>query len=161
MNKKILFTLFALSTISLFAKAQCKDYIKSVAADALTPYIMDANFWSPVIYEGDKIELNRVFLAHQKYKIAVIGMDFFSKKITILDEDGFVVFKNYPSRKRDKNHYFTDIDGNNIPWFDTNYWEFELDRSQNLTIIVELEQKAKKKKDRLRGCLGIIVGFAD
>lgn len=161
MNKRIVFSFIVFISISLTINAQCKDYIKTIASDALTPYLMDANFWAPVVFEGEKIELNRTFLARQKYKISVVGMEFFSKNITVLDEDGFVIFKNYPSKKKEKSPIFLDIDGNQVPWFGTNYWEFELDRSQNLTIIVELERKAKKKKDRLRGCLGIVVGFAE
>ncbi len=161
MNKKIIFSFIIFLSLTFSANAQCKGYIKSVAPDALTPYIMDANFWAPVIYEGDKIELTRTFLAHQKYKIAVIGMDFFTKKITIKDEDGFILFKNFPSKRSEQTRFFTDIDENQIPCFDSNYWEFELNRSQNLTIIVELERKARKKKNRLKGCLGVVIGFAD
>jgi len=40
-------------------------------------------------------------------------------------------------------------------------WEFELESSQNYTIIVKLEKKSRKKKNRLRGCLGIVVGFEE
>jgi len=161
MNKKIIFSFIIFLSLSFLSNAQCKGYIKSVAPNALTPYVMDANFWAPVIYEGDKIELTRTFLAHQKYKISVIGMEFFTKKITIKDEDGFILFKNFPSKRTERTRFFTDIDENQIPCFDSNYWEFELNRSQNLTIIIELERRAKKKKNRLKGCLGVVVGFAN
>jgi hypothetical protein len=146
---------------AIITKAQCKEYIKSIAPDALAPYILDGNFFAPVVYEGEKVTLTRTFLAHKKYKIAVIGMDFFEKNIIIKDEDGFIIFKNFKSRKHEKDHYYTDYEGNKINCEGSNVWEFELDRSQNLTIIVQLEQKAKKKKFRLQGCLGIVIGFKE
>jgi len=161
MNKKIIFSFLLFISIPFIINAQCKDYMRSVAASSLDPYILDANFWAPVVYEGEKIELNRTFLARQKYKIAVIGMEFFTKEITVLDEDGFILFQNFSSKRNDNTQYFTSINGDRIACFDSNYWEFELDRSQNLTIIVKLERKARKKRDRLQGCLGILVGFAD
>lgn len=159
MFKKIILTLLLFATLSVAISAQCRNYIKAVAPGALDPYIMDGNFFAPVLYEGDSYELSRTFLSKQKYKISVIGMDLFEKKITIKDEDGFIVFKNYLIKKKENPTYFVDIEGNNIDCIGSSYWEFELERSQNLTVTVELERKAKKKKHRLKGCLGVVIGF--
>ena len=170
MKLKILLSLLLL--FPFFANSQCREYIESIAGGELAPYVVDGNFFSPVIYEGESITLTRTFLAHQKYKIAVIGMNFFSKEITIKDQDGFVIFTNFQQKKSGFNRLFGDNDnngnsffynhnGDKIACFGSNYWEFELDQSQNLTIIVSLEQRAKKKKDRMRGCLGIIIGFSE
>ncbi len=160
MNKKIFLILFFSFIFYYSANAQCKEYIKAIAPTKLSPYILDGNFFAPVLYEGDKVELNRTFLANQKYKIAIIGMDFFAKKIIIEDEDGFIIFKNYPSKRNEKIRYYTDINGNKVPCFGSNSFEFELDRTQNLNIKVKLERKAKRRKNRLKGCMGIVIGFA-
>lgn len=161
MRKKILLSFIFLLALPIFTQAQCKEYIKSIADDALDPYVLDGNFFAPVIYEGDEITLTRTFMAGQDYKIAVIGMDFFAKEITIKDQDGFIIFKNYQIRKKEKAQFFIDNAGQKINCIGSNYWEFELEQSQNLIITVKLERKSKKKKDRLRGCLGIIIGFSE
>jgi len=135
--------------------------MKAIAPSKLSPYLLDGNFNAPVVYEGETVKLNRTFLGSKKYKIMVIGMDFFEKKITIKDEDGFILFKNYLIKSNEEPQYYTDLEGNIVSCMGASAWEFELEKSQNLTIIVELEKKAKRKKNRLRGCLGIVVGFED
>jgi len=157
---KILISLFFIIILAQGVNAQCREYIQAVAAYQLEPYTMDGNFLSPEIYEGEKVELSRTFLKGQKYKIMVIGMDLFEKKITITDSDGFIIFKNYTLKNNEETQYFTDFEGNNIISLGSNYFEFAPQTSQNLTIKVELEQKAKRKKKRLKGCMGIVVGFA-
>ena len=172
MRKKIFLSILLFLFLPFSGFSQCKEYIKTIAADELAPYVVDGNFFSPVIYEGESITLTRTFLAKQKYKIAVVGMNFFTKKITIKDQDGFILFMNYTKNRSNFNRFFSGDDksepqffynhnGDKIYCEGSNYWEFELDQSQNLTIIVSLEQRAKKKKDRLRGCLGIIIGFGE
>ncbi|MBN2891978.1 MAG: hypothetical protein JXL97_08935 [Bacteroidales bacterium] len=159
MRNKAFLPLILFLFLPFLIKAQCKEYIKSIAADVLDPYVLDGNFFAPVIYEGEEISLTRTFLAGQKYKIAVVGMDFFEKEITIKDQDGFIVFKNYRIKRKESDQYFTDYEGYQVDCMSSTYWEFQLEQSQNLTITVKLDQKAKRKKDRLRGCLGIVVGF--
>ncbi len=160
MKKRILFTILLFFTsISLYS--QCKEYIKAIAPGILSPYLLDGNFNAPVVYEGDKIELKRTFLGGKKYKIAIIGMNLFEKKITVKDEDGFIIFKNYKIRNREKPQYYTNLKGEQVPCMGSNEWEFELNQSENLTIIVKLERKSKKRRNRLRGCLGIVVGFEE
>jgi len=157
---KILINLFFIIILAQQVNAQCREYIQAVAAYQLEPYTMDGNFLSPEIFEGEKVELTRTFLKGHKYKIMVIGMDLFAKKITITDSDGFIVFKNYTLKSSEEPQYFTDFDGNRIMSLGSNSFEFTPESSQNLTIKVELEQKAKRKKKRLKGCMGIVVGFA-
>ena len=159
MSRKILNILVLSLILPIIAQAQCKEYIKSIAPEAVEPYVMDGNFFSPVVYEGEEIVLTRTFLAGQKYKVAVLGMDLFEKQITVKDADGFIVFKNYKIRKSEKAEYYTDYEGYKMPCLGSHFWEFELEESQNLTIIVQLERKARRRKDRLRGCLGIVIGF--
>ena len=159
MKKIILIILIIILPIATFS--QCKEFIKAIAPEALAPYIMDGNFLAPVALEGDEVVLTRTFLAGQKYKISILGMEFLEKKITIKDEDGFIIFKNYLIKKKEKETYYTDFEGNKIDCIGSLNWEFELEQSQNLTIIVKLEQIAKKKSERMRGCIGIVIGFSE
>lgn len=138
--------------------SQCQEYIEAVAEWELEPYLLDGNFQARIVYEGDSIQVTRTFLAGNKYKISVIGMDMFMKNITITDADGFIVYKNYLIGKEEP-EYFESNSGEMIMNVGTNYWEFEPETSQNLKITVEVEQVAKKKKLRIQGCLGVVVGF--
>ncbi len=159
MKKFVLLSIIlSFNVFSLFA--QCREYIKAIAPTQLQPYVLDGNFLAPVVYEGDEVTLKRTFLAGQKYKIMILGMDIWQKRITISEDNGMILFQNYlPHGKDELNCSFTDIDGNTIPCLGVNYFEFEPDHSMNVTIKVEIERKAKRKKDRLQGCLGIVVGF--
>lgn len=159
MKKTFLVILFSLNIIPAFS--QCQQYIESIASSSLEPYISDGNFYTPVVSEGDKIEFNRTFLGGKKYKIIILGMDFLEKKITIKDQDGVVIFANYPSKKTGKELYYTDYMGNKISCIGSNVFEFKLQNTQNLNIIVKIEKKTKKKKFRVKGCLGIVVGFME
>lgn len=160
MKKAIIFLPIFILTLfySITLKAQCQEYIEAVAEWELEPYVLDGNFQARIIYEGDSIEVTRTFLAGNKYKISVIGMDMFTKTITITDSDGFIVFKNYPIGDEDLGT-FTSQTGDEISCFGVNYWEFEPETSQNLKITVEIEKIAKKDKLRIQGCLGVVVGF--
>jgi len=140
------------------AKSQCQEYIEAVAEYELEPYILDGNFQARIIYEGDSIQVYRTFLAGNSYKISVIGMDMFTKFITITDADGFIVFKNYQINDEEP-VYFESKTGETVSGFGINYWEFVPETSQNLKITVQIEKIAKKDKLRIQGCVGVVVGF--
>ncbi|GEM_PF-1974230 len=144
-------------SINLFG--QCREYIKAMAPTLLQPYVSDGNFFAPVVYEGDKVQLTRTFIGGQKYKILIMGMDLWQKYITIKDDDGFTLFQNFPPRRKKLNCEFTDYQGNKIPCIGQNYFEFQPDHTVTLTITVKIQQIAKRKKNRVKGCLGIVVGY--
>ena len=86
-------------------------------------------------------------------------MDLLGKQVTITDDDGFIVFHNYPIKKEEQPTFFTNNNGEQVINFGSNYYEFEPEQSQNLKITVTIEKKSFWKKNRMKGCLGIIVGF--
>ena len=161
MKKNIIRILIIFLLLSIFqsVNAQCKQFIQSFAPMQLNPYVIDGNFLSPVVYEGEEISLTRTFLAGQKYKILILGMDLLDKQITITDNDGFIIFHNYPIKKNEQPAFFTNNSQEKIINFGSNYYEFEPEQSQNLKITVKIERKARWKKKRMQGCLGIVVGF--
>ncbi len=158
MKKTIFWVIFLFNIINSFA--QCKEYIRSIAAESIKPYMLDMNFFAPVVTEGDKIVYTRAFIKGNRYIIKVIGLEFLEKKIKITDQDGILLFANYNIRwKKIKNKYFTDYQGNKIMWLESNYYEFIATKTENLKITIRIEKKAKRRKNRLKGCLGIIIGY--
>ncbi len=138
------------------AQAQCREYIETIAESELEPYILDGNFLSPVVSEGDVVTLNRTFLAGQSYKINVCGMDMFFKEITIT-EDKTVLFKNFGKDSEDK--IITTSDGTALPLNGLNFYEFTPDHTMNLKIKVKIVPFDGGSSLKLEGCLGILVGF--
>ncbi len=160
MIRRLTFTIFISLIFSILSFSQCREYIKAIAPSQLQPYVIDGNFFAPIVYEGDKVTLHRTFLAGHRYKIMVMGMDIWQKYITIKEQNGLVLFQNYlPRHKKHLDCAFRDYMGNIIPCLGTNYFEFTPDHSMNVEITVKIERKAKRRKDRVRGCLGIVVGF--
>jgi len=148
----------ALFTIlfQLTAKSQCREYIETIAESELEPYILDGNFLSPVVSEGETVTLARTFLAGQSYKIAVCGMDMFAKEITIT-EDKTVIFKNFGKDAEEK--MMTTSDGTVLPVSGLNFFEFTPDHTMNLKIKVKITPFEGGSSLKLEGCLGILVGF--
>ncbi len=158
--KKLISLTAIILTINLLSYAQCKEYIKAIAPSMLEPYVSDGNFFAPTIYEGDEVTLKRTFIGGQRYKIMILGMDLWQKKVTIKDDDGFTLFQNFPPRRhKELNCSFTDWEGNEIPCLGQTYFEFIPDHTMTLLIKVKVQQIAKRKKDRVKGCLGIVVGY--
>ena len=138
------------------AQAQCHEYIETIAESELEPYILDGNFVSPIVTEGETVTLTRTFLAGQSYKIDVCGMEMFFKEITIT-EDKTVLFKNFGKDSEDK--MVTTSDGNTFPLYGLNFFEFTPDHTMNLKIKVKITPFQGGGGLKLEGCLGILVGF--
>lgn len=156
MKKLIFCAIVSLALQIQSAYAQCREYIETIAEMELDPYILDGNFLSPVVSEGDVVNLNRTFLAGQSYKIAVCGMDMFFKEITIT-EDKKVVFKNFGKDSQDQ--IITTSDGTMVPLNGLTFYEFTPDHTMNLKIKVKIVPFDGGGSMKLEGCLGILVGF--
>ncbi len=156
MKRLIFCAIVSLALQVSIASAQCREYIETIAEMELEPYILDGNFHSPIVSEGDEVKLNRTFLAGQSYKIAVCGMDMFFKEITI-SEDKKVLFKNFGKDTQDK--LVTTSDGNMLPLNGITFYEFTPDHTMNLKIKVKIVPFDGGGSMKLEGCLGILVGF--
>lgn len=155
--KKIFFLALLAILVQVSAKAQCREYIETIAESELEPYTLDGNFHSPIVTEGETVTLTRTFLEGQSYKIDVCGMDMFMKEITIT-EDKTVVFKNFGKDSEDK--MMTTSDGTVLPVNGLNFYEFKADHTMNLKIKVKITPfPGGGGGVKLEGCLGILVGF--
>lgn len=153
---KKIFVLITLIMVSLHGFSQCREYIESIAESELEPYILDGNFLSPIVSEGETVTLTRTFIAGQSYKIAVCGMDMFFKEITI-KEDKTVLFKNFGKEAEDKQ--IVTSDGITLPMQGLNFYEFTPERSQTLKITIKVVPFDGGSSFKLEGCLGLLIGF--
>lgn len=159
MKNFLLISIFLLFVIlPFFSSAQCREYIEAISESELDPYVLDGNFLSPVVSEGEEVTLVRTFLAGQSYKITVCGMDMFQKEITITDNSGNVIFKNYGFDEEDP-PFITNSDGEMVPLTGITYYEFTPEKSMNLKVKVKIVPMGEDMGFKLEGCLGVLVGF--
>ena len=137
--------------ISLFlispAQSQCKDYIEAISGMKLAPYVLDGDFVAPVLSEGDSIEVYRTFNSGQTYKVAIVGLDLFALEFKIMDDNKNILFKNYENND------------DNIMFDGVRSFEFTLQQSQNLVILVKVPIYSEDPAYRMQGCVGVLVGF--
>ena len=77
MKKVLLFSLVMWLAGLGVAKAQCREYIEAIAESELEPYMLEGNFESPIVSEGESVEYYRTFMSSLNYKIDVCGMEMF------------------------------------------------------------------------------------
>lgn len=143
--KKILPVVFAIiiSFISINVSAQCKGFAKKICKVELLPYIHDGNYHSVLFTEGEEAELYKTFYAGQDYRIAVVGSDILpSVEFKVIDANRNVLYSN-------KEHNLSKT------------WDFKLDASQQLKIVVFVPASKDKKPDEalLNGCVSIMIGL--
>jgi len=168
MKKVLLFSLVIWLAWLGGAKAQCREYIEAIAESELEPYVLDGNFESPILSEGESVEFYRTFMSGLNYKIDVCGMEMFFKEITISEvekkDNGKrivknVLFKNFG--KDTEEQIVTTSTGESLPLNGLNFYEFTPDHTMELLIKVKIVPFEGGGGLKLEGCLGILVGFSN
>jgi len=168
MKKTLLFSLVIWLVGLGGAKAQCREYIEAIAESELEPYVLDGNFESPILSEGESVEFYRTFMSGLNYKIDVYGMDMFFKEITISEvekkDNGKrvvkrVLFKNFGKNTEDQ--IVTTSDGESFPLNGLTFYEFTPEHTMELLIKVKIVPFEGGGGFKLEGCLGILVGFSN
>lgn len=168
MKKVLLFSLVIWLAWLGGAKAQCREYIEAIAESELEPYVLDGNFESPIMSEGESVEFYRTFMSGLNYKIDVCGMEMFFKEITISEvekkDNGKrivknVLFKNFG--KDTEEQIVTTSTGESLPLNGLNFYEFTPDHTMELLIKVKIVPFEGGGGLKLEGCLGILVGFSN
>ena len=132
-----------LSAISINVSAQCKGFAKKICKLELLPYIHDGNYHAAILTEGEEAELYKTFYADQEYRIAVCGSDILSSvEFKVIDANRNVLYSN-------KDHNLSKT------------WDFKLESSQQLKIVVKVPASAQKKADAeiISGCVAIMFGI--
>jgi hypothetical protein len=137
----IIFCALIFGTIS--ANAQCKGFAKKICKAELTPYIHDGNYHAAILTEGEEAELYKTFYSDTEYRIAVCGSDALPNvEFKVVDASKNVLYTN-------KDHGFART------------WDFKLQSSQQLKIVVKVHPSGKNAEEVVSGCVAIMFGFKE
>jgi hypothetical protein len=134
-----LLILFGMQSIN----AQCKGFAKKVCKIELEPFTHDGNFHAAVLTEGEEAELYKTFYSDTEYRIAVCGSEQLPNiEFKVIDADKNVLYTN-------KDHNFSRT------------WDFKLQSSQQLKILVKVHPSGANAENVQSGCVSIMFGFKE
>ncbi len=146
MKKGILFLSFlaCMVVIPSALNAQCKQFAKNTCKAGLEPYQHDGNYHAALLIEGEEAELYKTFYSDRNYRIGVCGANNLAAiAFKVVDtRDGKVLYDN--STK--------DYD-----W----KWDFTLESSQQLKIMVKVPVPDGNVDEPEEGCVAIMFGSMD
>lgn len=144
--KKVLYTLLTVGifiSIPLSTQAQCKGFAKKICKLELEPYLHDGNYHAAVLTEGEEAELYKTFYSEQEYRISVCGSDLLPNiQFEVIDANRNVLYNNKD------NDYATS-------------WDFKLESSQQLKILIKVPVNNEGAENIISGCVAIMFGFKD
>ncbi|HKK42574.1 MAG TPA: hypothetical protein VJ963_09215 [Bacteroidales bacterium] len=127
--------------ITVNANAQCKAFAKKVCLPELGSYTHDGNYHAAVLVEGEEAELYKTFYSDMEYRVAVSGEEDLPKvEFKVLDADKNVLYSN-----KDNDYSPT--------------WDFKLESSQQLKIVVKVLTSDQAEATPESGCVSIMFGF--
>lgn len=122
--------------------AQCKAFAKKVCLPELGAYIHDGNYHAAILVEGEEAELYKTFYSDIDYRVAICGEDKLPDiEFKILDSNKNVLYTN----KKDATYAKT--------------WDFKLQSSQQLKLIVKVTSFNQPGETPASGCVSIMFGF--
>lgn len=123
--------------------AQCKQFAKKTCKVGLSPFQHDGNYHAALLIEGEEAELYKTFYSNTDYRIGVCGAGNLNDiEFKIEDTNGKVLYNNK----------YEDYE-----W----KWDFRLESSQQLKIIVKVPISDTKVEEPEEGCVAIMFGFKD
>jgi hypothetical protein len=132
--------LFLIAT-TVNVDAQCKAFAKKVCLPELGAYTHDGNYHAAVLVEGEEAELYKTFYSDMEYRVAICGEDKLPNiEFKILDASKNVLYSN-----KDANFAKT--------------WDFKLQSSQQLKLIVKVTSFNQSGNVPASGCVAIMFGF--
>jgi hypothetical protein len=135
----ILTLLFAFNSFN--ASAQCKGFARKICKAELGDYTHDGNYHAAILVEGEEAELYKTFYSDQDYRLAICGSENLpSVEFTIMDANKNVLYSNA------ENDFSTT-------------WDFTLESSQQLKIIIKVNTFEQLADDPASGCVAIMFGF--
>jgi hypothetical protein len=139
----IITILAVLLLMNTSVNAQCKGFAKKLCKLELTGYIHDGNYHAAILTEGEEAELYKTFYSGQNYRLAICG----SETLPAIEFQVVDAYKNviYDNRKHDN----------------TAVWDFKLESSQQLKIVVKVPVSDQKSEFPNSGCVAIMFGFQE
>jgi len=124
--------------------AQCKQFAKNTCKAGLEPYQHDGNYHAALLIEGEEAELYKTFYSDREYRIGVCGANNLEAiEFKVVDtRDGKVLFDNSL---------------HNYEW----KWDFILESSQQLKILVRVPVPEANLDSPEEGCVAIMFGSKD
>ena len=128
-------------TTTVNVNAQCKAFAKKVCIPELGAYTHDGNYHAAILVEGEEAELYKTFYSDMEYRVAICGEDKLPNvEFRILDANKNVLYSN-----KDANFVRT--------------WDFKLQSSQQLKLVVKVNTFNKTGEMPASGCVAIMFGF--
>lgn len=145
MKKYLRYTLIfaSLVMINLSVHAQCKGFAKKLCKLELTGYTHDGNYHAAILTEGEEAELYKTFYSGQNYRLAICG----SEALPAIEYQVVDAYKNVLYDNRQHNMAGT--------------WDFTLESSQQLKIVVKVPVAEQKAEFPNSGCVSIMFGFQE
>lgn len=132
-----------IAIVPFVLNAQCKQFAKNTCKVELSPFQHDGNYHAAVLLEGEEAELYKTFYSDTDYRILICGAGNLGNiEFNIVDGNGKVLYNN-------KYHELK-----------TN-WDFRLDSSQQLKIIVKVPVSNASSLEPKEGCVSIMFGFKE
>lgn len=135
--------LLGIIAVPFNAFTQCKQFAKNTCKVGLAPYQHDGNYHAAVLLEGEEAELFKTFYSGTEYRIGVCGANNLGNiEFSVVDGNGKVLHNN---------KY------NNNSW----KWDFKLEASQQLKIVIKVPVSDGLADEPKEGCVAIMFGFKE
>ena len=126
---------------SINVNAQCKGFAKKICKAELESYTHDGNYHAAILLEGEEAELYKTFYSDQDYRVAICGSENLPDiEFKVLDANKTVLYSN-----ADNDYSRT--------------WDFKLESSQQLKLIIKVTTFEELSDDPASGCVAIMFGF--
>ena len=120
---------------------QCKAFAKKTCLPELGSYTHDGNYHATVLSEGEEAELYKTFYSDMEYRLSICGDESMPPvEFTVLDVN--------------RNILFSSKEANNA-----RTWDFKLQSSQQLRIIIKVPSSGQQSGTPASGCVAIMFGF--
>ena len=131
-------------TLPMAMNAQCKQFAKNTCKAGLDPYQHDGNYHAALLIEGEEAELYKTFYSDREYRIGVCGANNLEAvEFKVVDtRNGKVLYDNSL---------------NDYDW----KWDFNLESSQQLKIMVKVPVPEANVDEPEEGCVAIMFGSRD
>ncbi len=131
-------------TLPMAMNAQCKQFAKNTCKAGLNPYQHDGNYHAALLIEGEEAELYKTFYSDRNYRIGICGASNLAAiEFKVVDtRNGKVLYDN------------------SLKDFDWK-WDFTLESSQQLKIMVKVPVPDGNVDEPAEGCVAIMFGSLD
>jgi len=120
---------------------QCKAFAKRTCLPELGSYTHDGNYHATVLSEGEEAELYKTFYSNMEYRLSICGDEALpSVEFMVMDADRNILFSSREA-------------GN------AKTWDFKLQSSQQLRIILKVTSSGQQSGVPASGCVSIMFGF--